>query len=180
MATYECVDEMTIEATPPECFESLMAEVAGHSTWWEPFVVARPRAQSRADDEGAGNYLKAKSEERQETALETELRASAGGTTDRYWSTTRRSIQVTGIETNRRVVMKEVDGDFRGVEEWTFEPMDADRTLVRVHWLTQPHGRMRLKSLLGGVVDDHSLIVREGFRGMERHIWERRRMHRHG
>jgi hypothetical protein len=85
-----------------------------------------------------------------------------------------------GIATDRRVVMTEVDGDVRGVEEWTFEPMDADRTLVRVHWLTPPHGRMRMTSLLGGVVDDHSLIVREDLGGMDRHSWERRRLHRHG
>ncbi len=85
-----------------------------------------------------------------------------------------------GIQTHRPVVMTEVDGDFRGVEEWTVDPIDADRTLVPVHWLRQPHGRMRMKYRLGGVADDHPFIVRHGLSGMERHIWERRRMHRHG
>ena len=159
MPTYECVDEMTIEATPSECFESLIDETAGRSAWWEPYVVIEPKGEVAADRVGA----------------EMVRRASPDGTTDRFWSTARMKMRVAGLERDRRVVLNEVDGDFRGVEEWTFEAMEGDRTLVTVHWLAEPHGWMRLWSIFGGVEEDHSLIVRQGLRGMQRHVAERRR-----
>ncbi|CAB4936313.1 MAG: hypothetical protein F2836_04910 [Actinobacteria bacterium] len=162
MPTYECVDEMTIDGTAAECFASLADEVAGRSAWWVPFVVMRPKDEGPA---GERNDL-------------VERLASPEGTTDRYWSTARMSIRVTGVEADRRVVLKEEGGDFRGFEEWTFEPLDDDRTLVRVHWLSEPHGLMRLVAPFSRVVEDHSFIVREGLRGMGHYVAERRRRHR--
>ncbi|CAB4876960.1 MAG: hypothetical protein F2793_05035 [Actinobacteria bacterium] len=159
MAKYECVDEMTIEATPSECFESLIDEGAGRTAWWEPYVVIEPKGEIPAGQPGA----------------EMIHRASPDGTTDRYWSTSRMTVRVAEIERDRRIVLTEEDGDFQGFEEWTFEPMDGDRTLIRVHWVADPRGWMRLWSMFGGVVEDHSLIVREGLRGMERHVAQRRR-----
>lgn len=164
MTTYECIDELTMEATASECFASLTDEVAGRSTWWEPFVVMKPKE---------GGPLSSRD------ALVERL-ASPDGTTDRYWSTARMSIRVTGIEPDRRVVLKEEGGDFRGFEEWTFEPLDEGRTLVRVHWVAEPHGLMRLIAPFGRVEQDHSLIIHEGLRGMEHHIRQRRRISRAG
>ena len=164
MATYESVEEMTIEGTASECFTSLTDEVAGRSAWWEPFVVMTPKEGGTADDGGG---------------LVQRL-ASPEGTTDRYWSTARMSVRVTGIEPDRRVVLKEERGDFRGFEEWPFEPVDDDRTLVRVHWVAKPHGLMRLMAPFGKIAENHALIVREGLRGMEHHVAQRRRFGRRG
>ena len=164
MAKYECVDEMTIEATPSECFASLADEVSGRSAWWEPFVVMTTKEQGTPDEDGPV----------------IERLASPDGTTERYWSTARIRLRVAETERDRRLVIREEGGDFRGFEEWTFEPLDGDRTLVRVHWVAEPHGLMRLIAPFGRVEQDHSLIIHEGLRGMEHHIRQRRRISRAG
>lgn len=165
MTTYECVDERAIEATTAECYASLTDELAGRSAWWMPFVVMTPKDDLTPQEEGSGSLRGAI----------VERWASPQGTTDRFWSTARMSMRVAGIEPDRRVVLNEEGGDFRGSEEWTFDALDDGRTLVKVHWVAEPHGYMRLLAPFGRIAADHSLIIREGLRGMEHYVKERRR-----
>ena len=66
------------------------------------------------------------------------------------------------------MVLEYFDGDFRGTEEWTLDPVDAGHTRISTRWKTDPQGRVRLLARLADVPGSYSKVMQEGFRGIER------------
>jgi hypothetical protein len=95
-----------------------------------------------------------------------------GGPAQRLW-TTRFCERVTAFDPDRRLVLEYFDGDFRGTEEWTLEPVDAGRTRIVTRWRTEPQGVVRLAARLVDVPGSYSKVMREGFRSIERYARRR-------
>lgn len=154
MAKYDIVDEEIIAATPAEIIRALEDEAAGRSQWWLPTTRMRQRGTGPVTEVG--------------TVLD--ITINSRGHLDRRWGTARFTGRVTAVEPQRRIVVTYFDGDFRGTAEWTFDPMDEEHTRIAMHWVTRPHGAMRLWVILFDVPRHHSMVMRQTFRAIEGYV----------
>jgi hypothetical protein len=157
MATYDVVNEAAIAATPADIVTALLAEAAGDSRWWQPFLELHQRGDKPLPEIGAV----------------LDVVVSVGGLSGRRLATVRFSERVTAYELGRRLVLELFDGDFRGTEEWTLDPVDAGHTRIATRWKTDPQGMLRLLARLADVPGSYSKVMQEGFRGIERFTAER-------
>jgi Polyketide cyclase / dehydrase and lipid transport len=157
MATYDVVNEAAIAATPADIVDALLAEAAGDSRWWRPFLELRQRGDKPLPETGAVLNVV----------------VSVGGLSGRRLATVRFSERVTAYEPGQRLVLELFDGDFRGTEEWTLDPVDAGHTRIATRWQTDPQGMLRLLARLADVPGSYSKVMQEGFRGIERFTAER-------
>ena len=81
---------------------------------------------------------------------------------------------MAAFEPDRRLVLEYFEGDFRGTEEWTVDPVDAGHTRVTTRWRTDPQGVVRLAARFVDVPGSYSKVMREGFRAIERFAASRR------
>jgi len=158
MATYDVLNEAAIAATPADIVDALMAEAAGRSRWWQPFLGMRQRGDKPLPEIGAV----------------VDIVVSVGGLAGRRLAAVHFSGRVTSYEPGRRLVLKYFDGDFRGTEEWTLDPVDAAHTRIATRWKTDPQGMVRLLARLADVPGSYSTVMQEGFRGIERFATERK------
>ena len=103
-----------------------------------------------------------------------DIAVTGGGRLDQRWVTTRFSERVTAFDPDRRLVLEVFDGDFRGTEEWTLEPVDAGHTRIATRWRTDPQGAVRLAARFVDVPGSYSKVMQEGFRAIERFAVRRR------
>lgn len=158
MTRYDVSNEATIAATPGEIVSAFLEEAAGRSQWWRPFVRMRQRGNKPLPEIGAA----------------VEITVTGGsGLGQRLW-TARFSERVTDFEPDRRLVLECFDGDFRGSEEWTVDPVDAERTRVVTRWRTDPQGVVRVAARFVDVPGSYSKVMQRGFRAIERFAAERR------
>jgi hypothetical protein len=157
MATYDVVNEAAIAATPADIVSALLAEAAGDSRWWQPLLELRQRGDRPLPEIGAV----------------LDVVVSVGGLSGRRLTTVRFSERVTAYELGQRLVLELFDGDFRGTEEWTLDPVDAGHTRIVTRWKTDPQGMLRLLARLADVPGSYSKVMQEGFRGIERFTAER-------
>jgi hypothetical protein len=158
MATYDVLNEAAIAATPAEVVAALLAESAGQSQWWQPSLRIRQRGDKPLPEMGAV----------------VDITVSVGGALGRRLAAVRFSGRVTAFEPDRRMVLKYFEGDFRGTEEWTLDPVDAEHTHIATRWKTDPQGTVRLLARFADVPGSYSKVMQEGFRGIERFTAERR------
>jgi uncharacterized protein YndB with AHSA1/START domain len=158
MATYDVLNEADIAATPAEIVGALLAEAAGRSRWWQPFLVMRQQGDKSLPEIGAV----------------VDIAVSVGGLAGRRLAAVHFSGRVTAFEPGRRLVLEYFDGDFRGTEEWTLDPVDAGHTRIATRWKTDPQGMVRLLARLADVPGSYSKVMQEGFRGIERYTAERK------
>jgi hypothetical protein len=158
MATYDVLTEAAIAATPAEIVSALLEEAAGRSQWWQPFLSMRQRGDAPLPETGAV----------------VDVAVSIGGPLARRLAAVRFSERVIAFDPGRRLVLEYFDGDFRGTEEWTLDPVDTRHTRIATRWKTDPQGMVRLLARLADVPGSYSTVMREGFRGIERFTAERR------
>ena len=53
MTTYDVLNEAAIAATPADIVGALLAEAAGRSRWWQPFLVMRQQGDKSLPEIGA-------------------------------------------------------------------------------------------------------------------------------
>jgi Polyketide cyclase / dehydrase and lipid transport len=157
MTKYDVVNEATIAATPAEIVGAFLDEAAGRSQWWQPSLRMRQRGDRPLPEIGAA----------------VDITVTGGGLSQR-WGTTHFAERVTAFDPDRRLVLEYFDGDFRGSEEWTLEPIDARHTRIATRWRTDPQGTVRLAARFVDVPGSYSKVMREGFRAMERYTARRR------
>jgi hypothetical protein len=158
MTRYDVSNDATIAATPAEIVGAFLEEAAGRSQWWQPFVSMRQRGARPLPEIGAA----------------VDITVTGGGRRDqRLWSA-RFSERVTAFEPDRRLVLECFDGDFRGTEEWTVDPVDAGHTRIATRWRTDPQGAVRLAAMFVDIPGSYSKVMREGFRAIERFATRRR------
>jgi uncharacterized protein YndB with AHSA1/START domain len=157
MTTYDVLDEATIAATPAEIVQALLDEAAGRSHWWQPYLQMRQRGDRPLTEIGAV----------------VDITVNGGGLARRL-ATVRFSGRVAAVEPERRLVLDYFDGDFRGTQQWTLDPVDAGHTHIAVRWMTDPHGGMRLRARFADVASINSSVMQEGFRAIERFTAETR------
>jgi hypothetical protein len=157
MATYDVLNEAAIAATPADIVDALLAESAGRSRWWQPSLVMRQQGDKPLPEIGAV----------------VDIAVSVGGLAGRRLAAVHFSARVTAFEPGRRMVLEYFDGDFRGTEEWTLDPVDAGHTRISTRWKTDPQGMVRLLARLADVPGSYSKVMQEGFRGIERFTAER-------
>ena len=150
MTRYDVSNEATIAATPGEIIDAFLAEAAGRSRWWQPWVRMHQRGSRPLPEIGAA----------------VEIAVAGEGGPGQGW-TTRFAGRVAAFEPSRRLVLEYFDGDFRGTEEWTVEPVDAGHTRVTTRWRTDPQGVVRLAARFVDVPGSYSKVMREGFRAIE-------------
>jgi hypothetical protein len=158
MATYDVLNEAAIAATPTEIVDALIAEAAGRSRWWQPYLGIRQRGDKPLP----------------EVEAVVDIVVSASGLSGRRLAAVRFSARVTAYEPGRRLVLRYFGGDFRGTEEWTLDPVDEGHTRIATRWKTDPQGIVRLLARLADVPGSYSTVMQEGFRGIERYSAERR------
>jgi polyketide cyclase/dehydrase/lipid transport protein len=158
MATYDVLNEAAIAATPAEAVDALLAEAAGRSQWWQPSLRMRQRGDRPLPEMGAV----------------VDITVSIGGPLGRRLAAVRFSARVTAFEPGRRLVLEYFEGDFRGTEEWTLDPVDAEHTRIATRWKTDPQGTVRLLARFADVPGSYSKVMQEGFRGIERYAADRR------
>ena len=152
MTRYDVSNDATIAATPAEIVGAFLDEAAGRSQWWQPFVRMRQRGGKPLPEIGAA----------------VDVSVAGKGWTARF------AERVTAFETDRRLVLEYFDGDFRGTEEWTVNPVDAGHTLIATRWRTDPQGMVRLAARLVDIPGNYSKVMQEGFRAIERFTASRR------
>lgn len=157
MTTYDVLNEATIAATPADIVDALLAESAGRSRWWQPFLVMRQQGDKPLPEIGAV----------------VDIAVSVGGLAGGRLAAVHFSARVTAFEPGRRMVLEYFHGDFRGTEEWTLDPVDAGHTRISTRWKTDPQGMVRLLARLADVPGSYSKVMQEGFRGIERFTAER-------
>jgi hypothetical protein len=158
MAMYDVFNEAAIAATPADIVGALLEEAAGRSHWWQPFLQMRQRGDKPLPVIGAV----------------VDITVSVGGLPGTRLAAVRFSGRVTAYEPDRRMVLEYFDGDFRGTEEWTLDPVDATHTRIATRWKTYPQGMVRLLAKLADVPGSYSKVMWEGFRGIERFTAERK------
>lgn len=158
MAAYDVLNEADIAATPAEIVGALLAEAAGRSRWWQPFLVMRQQGDKSLPEIGAV----------------VDIAVSVEGLAGRRLAAVHFSGRVTAFEPGRRLVLEYFDGDFRGTEEWTLDPVDGGHTRIATRWKTDPQGMVRLLARLADVPGSYSKVMQEGFRGIERYTAERK------
>ena len=155
MTTYDVLNEATIAATPAEIVVAVLEEAAGRSQWWEPSLRMRQRGDKPLPEIGAM----------------VDITVSGAG---RLGGTARCVARVAVFDPERRLVLEYFDGDFRGTEEWTLDPVDAGHTRIATRWMTDPQGAVRLLARFVDVPGGYSKVMQEGFRAIERFTATRR------
>ena len=155
MTTYDVLNEATIAATPAEIVVAVLEEAAGRSRWWEPSLRMRQRGDKALPEIGAA----------------VDITVSGGG---RLGGSAHFVARVTDFDPDRRLVLEYFDGDFRGTEEWTLNPVDAGHTRIATRWMTDPQGAVRLLARFVDVPGSYSKVMQEGFRAIERFTATRR------
>jgi hypothetical protein len=158
MTRYDVWNDAIIAATPAEIMGAFLDEAAGRSQWWRPHVQMRQHGGKPLPELGA--------------AVEVTV-TSGGGAAQRLW-TTRLCERVAAFDPDRRLLLECFDGDFRGTEEWTVEPVDPGHTRIATRWRTDPQGVVRLAARFTDVPGSYSKVMQEGFRAIERYARLRR------
>ena len=158
MTRYDVSNEATIAATPAEIVGAFLEEAAGRSQWWRPLVRMRQRGSRPLPEIGAA----------------VNITVVGGERLDQQWRTVRFAERVAAFDPDRRLLLEVFDGDFRGTEEWTLEPVDAGHTRIATRWRTDPQGAVRLAAAFVDVPGSYSKVMREGFRAIERFTASRR------
>jgi hypothetical protein len=158
MTRYDVSNEAIIAATPAEIVGAFLEEAAGRSQWWLPFVRMRQHGARPLPEIGAA----------------VEITVTGEGLLGQRWGAVRFAERVAAFDPDRRLVLECFDGDFRGTEEWTVEPVDAGHTRVTTRWRTDPQGLVRLAAAFVDVPGNYSRVMREGFRAIERFAASRR------
>ena len=155
MTRYDVSNEATIAATPAEIVGAILEEAAGRSQWWHPFVRMRQRGGRALPEIGAA----------------VDITVTGEGWLDQG---ARFSGRVTAFDPDRRLVLEYFDGDFRGTEEWTVDPVDAGHTRIATRWRTDPQGVVRLAARFVDIPGSYSKVMQEGFGAIERFAARRR------
>jgi hypothetical protein len=158
MTKYDVLNEATIAATPSEIVGAFLDEAAGRSHWWQPSLRMRQRGHKPLPEIGAAVDITV---------------TSAGGIGQR-WGAARFAERVTAFDPDRRLVLEYFDGDFRGTEEWTLDPIDTGHTRIATRWRTDPQGTVRLAARFVDVPGSYSKVMRQGFRAIEQYAAGRR------
>lgn len=157
LTRYDVSNSAIIAATPGEIIGAFLEEAAGRSQWWRPYVRMRQRGAKALPQIGAA----------------VDIAVAGPGTLDQRWST-RMAGRVTAFEPDRRLILEYFEGDFRGTEEWSVDPVDAGHTRVTTRWRTDPQGMVWLAARFVDVPGSYSKVMREGFRAIERFTAGRR------
>jgi hypothetical protein len=158
MTKYDVFNEATIMATPAEIVGAFLEEASGRSQWWQPFLRMRQRGDKPLPEIGAA----------------VDITVTGEGRLGQRWGNAHFSERVTAFDPDRRLVLEYFDGDFRGTEEWTLDPVDAAHTRIVTRWRTDPQGAVRLAARFVDVPGSYSKVMQEGFRGIERFTATRR------
>jgi hypothetical protein len=158
MTKYDISNEATIAATPAEIVGAFLEEAAGRSQWWRPFVRMRQRGSRPLPEIGAA----------------VNITVAGGERLGQQWRTVRFAERVAAFDPDRRLLLEVFDGDFRGTEEWTVEPVDARHTRIATRWRADPQGAVRLAARFVDVPGSYSKVMQEGFRAIERFAASRR------
>jgi hypothetical protein len=154
MTWYDVHDEAVLDATPEQILQALVDESQGRSNWWQPGV--RMRQVGDVPITEVGGVIE----------FVVLARARRGGVRE----VRRFTARVVGTDGGRELTLRVFDGDFRGVENWTFDRVGEDHTRIGLHWSMKPHGRVRLIARFVDVRVAHSKVVQEAFGAVEAYV----------
>jgi uncharacterized protein YndB with AHSA1/START domain len=146
MPKIEVVDEALIDAPVTAVYRAVMDEYVGATSWWMPQMELRHRKDTLVGKEG----------------MVVDMTVHGAGTP-------RFSEKISGI-TEGRSINIEYEGDFEGVGEWIFEPMDG-KTKVKYRFNGRP--KRLLFILISPFVDlgkNHSKVMHKGFESLNNHL----------
>ena len=146
MTWYDVQDEAVLDGTPEQIVQALVDESQGRSSWWQPQMRMRQVGDLPITE--IGGLI--------EFVVWSRVRLGRDRETSRF------TARVVGKDGGRELTLRVFDGDFRGVESWTFDPVDDCHTRVALHWSMKPHGRIRLLARFVDVGAAHSKVVQEG------------------
>jgi hypothetical protein len=147
MAEYDVIDEAIIKAKPDVVYETLLAEYAGKTSWWKPFLEAKLLQGSAPDELGA--------------LIEV---IAHGKITTKFVMKT--------IETKKNELwrLQYLEGPLRGEGEWKLEATD-DGTKASHRLRAHPSGL--LLSILATFVSipkSHSGIWKAGYAALNQYL----------
>jgi hypothetical protein len=154
MARYDVLTEATIIGARHDCFEAVVAEAEGRSTWWEPFVYEHRR--------GTGSVL--------EIGTVTDVEVHWMGHPGGPLSAAKWAARTAIVEPDRTIAFEFFDGDFLGTQTWRFRTAGDAHTHIAVRFVADPVGALRLRSRLVPLARRHNHVVEEGFIAMERYL----------
>jgi hypothetical protein len=152
MTRYDVHDDAVLEGTPGQVLQALVDEAQGRTSWLQPRVRMRQVGDVPMDRVGGVVEFVIPSKRHP------------------HRETVRFTARVIGRDGDRQLTLRVFDGHFRGVEEWTFDPVDDSHTRVDLHWWMRPRGRLRLLDRFVDVAAVHSKAVQEGFSGVAAHL----------
>ena len=154
MSRFTSHDRATIPAPPERCFAALVDELDGHAVWWAPYLLVTPRQSNGAARPGA----------------EFDVIVSGSGHPDRPIGTARWAWRTLEVLPGHVYAMEYIEGAFRGVLRWTFEPSADGQTELMVDFDAEDAGSMKVLSHLVSVPKTHTTVMRAAFEGMTRHV----------
>jgi hypothetical protein len=149
--------ETTIAGSRADCYAALIDEAEGRASWWEPYIVERPKGDLPVTTPGA----------------EVVVTASTSGHPERARSSSTWTQRTTVAEPNSVFAFEYVDGDFRGYASWTFTDAEPGYTHIAVRFVADPVGRLRLLSYLLPIARQRERVNAYGFEAMERYVAEK-------
>ena len=154
MARYDVIDEATIQAPPSAVWDALHAEFRRETHWWMPYWEARPRGLIPPGDIGA----------------EYEIHVHPPGWFRRMLLSPQFTARITELNEPGHLAVEFPEGDFSGTGVFTLSPLD-DRTRLRFEWNVTTRGlRPTSVGLVVNIGRVHSVVVREGFKGLNSHL----------
>ena len=158
MASFEVVDEATLQCTPEEYWAAIVDEFSGRSHWWLPYASVTRRGPEGPSLEGAVF----------------DVAVNARGQVERRVGTVRFGWSCTAFEVPSRSVMEYVEGPLRGTLETTVEPVGTDQTKVSAHLRGRPHGMTGHLLGLVGFAGPHSTVTQAQFPRIEDYVRDKR------
>lgn len=143
-----------IRGTPQQCTRAILDEVAGHSSWWRPYL--RMSLRPGTTSVGPGCIV--------------DVVAAPRGHPERTLGRTHWSMRLRSLDPGSRLTWSLIDGDYRGWMEWTFDEDRPGVTRVSVRGWLSPHGWNGLRALVWDEVYEVTRLLRRGFDGMSRHL----------
>jgi hypothetical protein len=156
MTRYDMLTEVTIAGSRSDCYAALIDEAEGRATWWEPYIVEKPKGDLPVTTPGA----------------EVVVTASTSGHPERAMSSSTWTQRTTFAEPGSILAFEYVDGDFRGQASWTFTDAEPGYTHIAVRFVADPVGRLRLLSYILPIRRQRERMNAFGFEAMEKYVAE--------
>lgn len=150
MNGYDIIAEAFIDNAPDVVWKALVDELNGGRQWWVPHNTFEPGA---VPPEQVGGQT--------EVTVHTKG-VDKGGMKLRFTQRTR------AVVPGRRLTADYVDGVFRGVTEFTVDPIEGGRrSRIAMLFKAEPQGKLKLIARLADVGQQHQRATQQAFANLQ-------------